>query len=135
MFWPARSGFSFFLGLRCAGGVVAIVVLSFRARRGISRWPECASCRIQFRDQNGGSSLWGVAQGSEPCEERAPAVLGVPLAHGSSPKPPAAGRLPPPPWLLPLALRVTFAVAYRSAGPISSTSISKTVRRSPSRVS
>jgi hypothetical protein len=34
MFWPARSGLAFFFGLRCAGGVVAIVVLSFRARRG-----------------------------------------------------------------------------------------------------
>jgi hypothetical protein len=29
MFWPARSGLAFFFGLRCAGGVVAIVVLSF----------------------------------------------------------------------------------------------------------
>jgi hypothetical protein len=29
MFWPARSGLAFFFGLRCAGGTVAIVVLSF----------------------------------------------------------------------------------------------------------
>ena len=39
----------------------------------------------------------------------AAAALGVPLAHGSSPRPPPEGR--PPPWLLPLAFRVTFAVA------------------------
>ena len=35
----------------------------------------------------------------------------------------------------PARSRLTFAVAYFSDGPISSTSISKTVRRSPSRVS
>jgi hypothetical protein len=43
MFWPARSGFAFFFGLRCAGGVVAIVVLSFRARRGGQ--PMAGMCR------------------------------------------------------------------------------------------
>jgi hypothetical protein len=35
MCWPARSGFAFFFGLRCASGVLAIVVLSFRARRDV----------------------------------------------------------------------------------------------------
>src|SRR3712207_4288767 len=40
---PARSGFDFFFGARLAGGVLAIVVLSFRARRETcARLPECA---------------------------------------------------------------------------------------------
>ena len=35
----------------------------------------CRGCLLdEFCDQNGGSSLWGVAQGSEPCWERAPAA-------------------------------------------------------------
>src|SRR5215212_4237815 len=118
MFWPARSGLAFFFGLRCAAGMVAIVVLSFRARRSCANKNGqlmagmCLGCFVYLgsNDQNGGSSLCCVAQGSEPCCERAPTAVGVPLAHGSSPTLPACGRAGPP-WLLPLALRVTFAVA------------------------
>src|SRR5689334_10772464 len=66
------------------------------------------------------------------------------LPHGSSclasdpppppPREPPPLPNPPPPPPLRLAL-LTFAVAYRSDGPISSTSTSTTVRFSPSRVS
>src|SRR5262245_57394398 len=80
--------------------------------------------------QNGGSS-------SKLLEPPA----GVALAHGSSklPPPPAPPvpppePKPPPPELL-RDIFCTFAVAYRSEGPISSTSSSMTVRFSPSRVS
>src|SRR6185437_6013821 len=77
--------------------------------------------------QNGGSSFaaGAEAQGSPPLEP--PLACGAVVAHGSL-----------PPSALPEPERVVFvvlAVAYRSDGPISSTSSSKTVRFSPSRVS
>src|SRR6476660_3595147 len=107
---PARSGLDFFfIGLSrlLFDGVLAIVVLSFRARRRRSSGPapECAWgwCRgalAQGRAQNGGSSFCGVAHGSELCCGRMlPAPWPpLPLAQGSSPKlpPPPALATPPP---------------------------------------
>src|SRR6201999_109696 len=60
-------------------------------------------------------------------------LAGAPGGRNPPPPPPPLPKPPPPPPLR-LAL-LTFAVAYRSEGPISSTSTSKTVRFSPSRVS
>src|SRR5215471_10185928 len=87
-------------------------------------------------------SVWGQNGGSSSPPPKDPEAGALP--HGSSPCPlgacagAGAGRepapKPPPPPPLRLAL-LTLAVAYRREGPISSTSTSKTVRFSPSRVS
>src|SRR5262245_32307538 len=124
----ACSGFCFLRGLRTSGLGISFFSIS------------SGCCR---RSQKGGSSL---AAPPPP-----------PEAHGSLPPPPpelgwlppagglAHGSLPPPPeppWPCqppdPAPERVVFAtlaVALRRLGPTSSTSISKTVRFSPSRVS
>src|SRR5215204_1440089 len=111
--------------MRFAGGTLAMVGALLDMDRALHK-----SGHVGV-DQKGGSSDCGVLHGSEVCWGRAPALSPPepPVAHGSSPE------LRPPPPCPPLALRDTLAVAYFSAGPISSTSISKTVRRSPSRVS
>src|SRR5699024_7452872 len=90
-------------------------------------------CRPGAAGQNGGSSEYPPA---------APACGAEP--HGSSAGAPPPAPPPPPPPDRPepnpppesdREILFTFAVAYRSAGPISSTSSSTTVRFSPSRVS
>ena len=69
------------------------------------------------------------------CRSTAPRiVLGLGAAGAGRDPPPPPPPKPPPPPPLRLAL-FTLAVAYRSDGPISSTSSSTTVRFSPSRVS
>src|SRR3954449_7439153 len=81
---------------------------------------------VQGKNQKGGSSDGpaGVAQGSlDP----------PPPPEEPKPPPPPPPEKPPPPS--PREALVTFAVAYRSEGPISSTSSSMTVRFSPSLVS
>src|ERR1700749_2255524 len=90
----------------------------------------------KFWDQKGGSSspppndpdAGALPHGSSA---GAPRWLAGAAPGGAPPPPPPK---PPPPPPLRLAL-LTLAVAYRSEGPISSTSTSTTVRFSPSRVS
>src|SRR5439155_5242054 len=66
---------------------------------------------------------------SSPCPPPGPAAR-PPPGPPAPPDPPG-----PPPLALARAIRLTLAEALRSAGPTSSTSISYTVRFSPSRVS
>src|SRR5918997_4947514 len=96
------------------------------SRRGPRRAERCVGGE-RVLSQKGGSSEGpaGVDQGS----------LAPPPPPPKPPPPLPPPPKPPPPPPSPRAARVTLAVAYRSEGPISSTSSSMTVRFSPSLVS
>src|SRR5215217_5147226 len=80
-----RIGLLLGLALCCRGRGHCGALLSSPARHTQPIAGMCLRVGVELSDQNGGSSLCWVAQGSEPCWVRAPAAAGVPLAHGSSP--------------------------------------------------
>src|SRR5215212_1371095 len=134
MFWPERSGFDFFFGMRFAGGTLAMVRALLDMNRAlvghVGGRLERRVFRLRCAPRIGGllGACSGIVGARTPRRPRVVAVAGAAAGTSTSG---AAGTAA----LSATGIWETLAVAYFRAGPISSTSISKTVRRSPSRVS